>query len=236
MKRGRSLRLLGVAAAAVLAVPSETVPAAAPPSVQQDWTRTVAVTAEDGFRMGNPAAPVRLVEFVSLVCRHCRDFARDGAPQLIDRYVRSGRVSYEVRSFPLDPIDTIASLVNRCAAPQHYFPLMDAILAEQEQWVGRLLALSREEMQELNSYTEPATMLRIVAIAQLDRIAAGHGVTPARLKACIADRYSHARLGGMLVEAQGLGVEGAPGFLVNGDYARGVHDWAALEPLLREGS
>ncbi|MFL6763858.1 MAG: thioredoxin domain-containing protein, partial [Sphingomicrobium sp.] len=69
------------------------------PAVRVDWTRAVAATPEGGFRMGNPAAPVKLVEYGSLACPHCRHFEATGYKPLIQNYVRTGRVSYEFRNF-----------------------------------------------------------------------------------------------------------------------------------------
>ena len=42
-----------------------------------DWTQTVAAT-ERGFRMGNPNAPVKLVEYASITCPHCAEFSAEG--------------------------------------------------------------------------------------------------------------------------------------------------------------
>ena len=58
-----------------------------------DWTETVAATPEGGFRMGNPEAPVKLVEYASITCPHCAEFAEQGTSALRDQYVKSGRVS-----------------------------------------------------------------------------------------------------------------------------------------------
>ena len=52
-----------------------------------DWTRIVAMTAEGGFRMGNPAAPVKLIEYGSLACPHCRHFEETGYKPLLQTYV-----------------------------------------------------------------------------------------------------------------------------------------------------
>ena len=45
--------------------------------------------------MGNPAAAVKLVEYGSLSCPHCAHFAESGFKPLVDKYVDSGKVSYE---------------------------------------------------------------------------------------------------------------------------------------------
>ena len=56
------------------------------------------MTPEGGFRMGNPAAPIKLVEYGSLACPHCRHFEETGYKPLLQTYVRTGRVSYEFRN------------------------------------------------------------------------------------------------------------------------------------------
>ena len=70
-----------------------------------DWTKTVTVTPDGGYRMGNPAAPVKLVEYGSLTCGACGRFAQEGVPQLVSKYVRTGRVSFEFRNYVRDPAD-----------------------------------------------------------------------------------------------------------------------------------
>src|SRR3546814_5936191 len=44
--------------------------AAAPAPQAGDWTRTVTQTAAGSFVMGNPAAPVKLIEYLSYTCPH----------------------------------------------------------------------------------------------------------------------------------------------------------------------
>src|SRR3546814_9181159 len=86
----RTLALLFAAAALPLGIAA--VPAAQAEAAK-DWTKTVARTPEGGFRVGNPDAPVKLVEYGSLTCDHCAHFAEEATPKLLGQYVRSGRVS-----------------------------------------------------------------------------------------------------------------------------------------------
>ena len=67
-----------------------------------DWTKMVTQTPEGGFLMGNPQADVKLIEYGSMTCPHCAEFAEKDAPALIDKYVKSGRVSFEYRNFVRD--------------------------------------------------------------------------------------------------------------------------------------
>lgn len=232
MKRWAALA--AIAAAAIMAAPA--VPACARPPVaeptQRDWTQEIVETAEGGIRMGNPDAAVQLVEFVSLSCSHCRIFAEAAHKSLIDDYVRGGRVSLEIRNLVLDPFDTAAAIVSRCAEPRNYFALNDAILAEQERWVARLAALGEDELRKMDSLPTMEQMARIAAVAGFDRIAEEHGVPADRVGACLADANNLARVNDMHRAAVRLGVIGVPAFLVDGKLAE-HHDWRGLKSLLR---
>ena len=81
-----------------------------------DWTRVASATAAGGFVMGNPAAKVKLVEYGSLTCPHCRHFDETAAAPLA-AYVRTGRVSWEFRPFLLSGYDIPATLTASCTGP-----------------------------------------------------------------------------------------------------------------------
>ena len=224
-------RLLFAAAAALLAAPL-LFPPPAQAQAQRDWTQVVAETPEGGFRMGNPNAPVKVVEFLSLTCPHCAHFAEQGAPSLIRDHVRSGRVSLEYRNFVLNAYDLAASFLSRCAAPQDYFALNHAILGSQAEWMGRIENLSAEQRRELQGLQPIQGLQRIVAMAGLDEIAALHGISAAEARACLSDQAALDRIIEIRQAGERLGVAGTPSFAINGRLAADVHDWASLEPLL----
>lgn len=217
---------------ACAAVPAAAIAPVAPAQAQRDWTQVVSRTAEGGFRMGNPNAPIHVVEYLSLTCPHCADFARDAAPGLIRNHVRSGRVSLEYRNFVLNAYDLAASFLSRCAAPQDYFALNHAILAEQARWMGRVDALTAEQRRELQDLQPIQGMQRIVAWTGLDAIAARHGINAGQSRACLSDQAALDRIIEMRRAGAALGVAGTPSFAINGRLAANVHDWASLEPLL----
>jgi protein-disulfide isomerase len=199
---------------------------------RRDWTQTVARTPEGGFRMGNPDAPVKVVEYLSLTCPHCAEFAHQGGERLFQQYVRSGRVSVEYRNYVLNAYDLAAAFVSRCASPRQYFNMSHELLGTQPRWMGRMQTLTDAQRAELRGLAPLQAMQRIVAMLGLDAVAARHGLTPAAQRTCLADQAALDRIGEMQQAAQRLGVTGTPTFLINGQLAQ-VNTWAAIEPLLR---
>ncbi|HEX2762279.1 MAG TPA: thioredoxin domain-containing protein, partial [Allosphingosinicella sp.] len=77
------LAAAALAGAALGSAPADAAPVRRSAPVARDWTRTVVATPEGGFRMGNPAARVKLVEYGSLTCGHCAAFSRAGVGTLL---------------------------------------------------------------------------------------------------------------------------------------------------------
>ena len=78
-----------------------------------DWSATVTTRPDGAYVVGNPAARVKLVEWASYTCPHCRAFAEQSRPVLEGRMIRSGQVSLEVRHFILNGPDFAAVAVAR---------------------------------------------------------------------------------------------------------------------------
>lgn len=223
-------------AGAVAAVPAAgAAPARKAPAARADWTRTVVATPEGGFRMGNPAAKVKLIEYGSLTCSHCATFAKEGMAPLVGTYIRSGKVSYEYRNMVLNGLDVAATLVARCGGPGRFFPVADKLYATQTQWKDRVKNLTDAQKQALNALPENQRLGRLAELAGIPQLAARHGIAPASAKSCLADRAAFDGLGKMNEAAAAQGVEGTPSFFLNGSNI-GPHTWATLEPLLREAA
>jgi protein-disulfide isomerase len=52
---------------------------------------------QSGLTLGSPNAPVTMVEFADLQCPFCAEYHRNVFPELLDRYVRTGKVRLELR-------------------------------------------------------------------------------------------------------------------------------------------
>lgn len=221
-----------LAVAALLAVPASAQRARRPAPTATDWTLTVVRTPEGGFRMGNPGAPIKVIEYLSLTCPHCAAFAHEGSAALMQRYVRPGRVSIEYRNYVLNGYDLAASFLTRCASPRQYFEMSHELLATQPRWMGRIQTLTDAQRSELRGLPPLQAMPRIVALLGLDAIGARHGLTAAAQRACLASQAGLDQIGTMQqVAERDFGVAGTPTFLINGRSV-GSQDWARLEPML----
>jgi protein-disulfide isomerase len=205
---------------------------AAPQKRAVDWARTVVATPGGGFRMGNPNAKVRLIEYGSLTCPHCRRFAETGMAPL-RAYVKGGKVSFEYRNYILNGIDVAAALVARCGGPTRFFPIADRLYATQGQWIARVQALPAAETERLNALAEGDRLVAIAKVAGIQDLAAPTGLTPVQANKCLADPAGLALLTRIVESANGLGVQGTPTFFVNGTKVD-AGDWPSLEPLLKK--
>jgi protein-disulfide isomerase len=52
---------------------------------------------QQGTRLGDPKAPMVLTEFADLQCPFCRDYALEVLPQVVEHYVRTGKLRLELR-------------------------------------------------------------------------------------------------------------------------------------------
>jgi len=223
-------RLFAAAAALLMVSPA----AAAPQKKASDWTRTVVVTPDGGFRMGNPMAKVRLIEYGSLTCPRCRQFAETGNAPLI-AYVKSGKVSFEYRNYVLNSIDIAASLVARCGGTQRFFPIVDKLYATQPDWVGKIVNLSSAEKQRLTELADGPRMVRLAEVGGIKSLAATHGLPAAQADKCLADTAAMSRLEQMVEKGRSFGVEGTPTFFVNGIKVN-ASDWPSLEPFIKRAA
>lgn len=151
--------------------------------------------AGDPLAIGDPDAPVLMIEWADFQCPFCGAFARDTKPELVERYVEDGILRIEWRDLPmLGPESQTAALAGRAAAEQDAFwAFHDAVYADER-------AVNSGELERD----------RLLALAgdlglDVDRFDAAMD-DPTAAEAVRADREW----------AQSLGITGTPAFLING--------------------
>ncbi|KQX19295.1 MULTISPECIES: DsbA family protein [unclassified Sphingomonas] len=223
VRAGLALALLSPAA-----LPAATRPAAA----KHDWLAVTARTAEGAIVVGNPAAKVKLVEYLSLTCPHCADLSTQSMPALQRDYIAKGLVSFEVRHAVRDGYDFVASLLLRCEPPTRYLESLEALFAAQSDWMQK--GLTAKDMPDFDKKSGDEKMAAVSRAAGFDSFFAKRGVTPKAYAACMADTKAKEQLGQMAGYAwQRDQIPGTPLVLINGTRQEGVHAWSDLEPLIK---
>ncbi|MDO9710066.1 thioredoxin domain-containing protein [Paracraurococcus lichenis] len=113
-------------AASALAAAS---PAAIAPALAQGADPRL---AERGI--GNPDAPVKVIEFFSLTCSHCAAFHRETYPRVKKELVDTGAIRLIWRDFPLDQVALAAAAVARTLPPERYEGFVSALFSSQDRW------------------------------------------------------------------------------------------------------
>lgn len=200
-----------------------------------DWTQVFAETPEGGFVMGNPNAPVKLLEYASLTCPHCAQFSAEATAPLEEKYIKSGRVSWEYRPFMIFPTDPGAFLLARCQGPAPFFLLTDQLYADQEKWIGKLQQLPQEQLAQIQGLQPQPRISALVKAAGLDEFFRLRGLPEAKVASCLSDQKALDRLSEITGRGQSeFGVTGTPSFFINGTKIESGGTWTELEPELKK--
>ena len=193
------------------------------------WTSHVAMSPIGGHVLGNPAAPTKLVEYVSYTCNHCAHFVAEASGPLKTGYVQGGKVSVEVRNAVRDRYDLTAALLARCGGPKRFFGNHEALFANQNAWMEKLQVYDRDAAKPKE---QKAALRDIGQKTGLYALMAKRGFSPAQLNACIGNAASMKQILAMTDEAwKKVKIGGTPAFTINGALAGGS-SWTDLRAAL----
>lgn len=195
----------------------------------KDWSKTVTTSLEGYFVRGNPEATLKLVEYVSYSCPHCGIFEMQGGDELVERFIKPGTVSFEIRPFYLNEIDKTLSLIAHCGGQAKFFDNTAFLLKHQHEW---LRTPTRAQVQR---WSVPDWHSRAKAMAEdlgLYTMMAKRGLKRDQIDKCLADEALVERLQKGTEDAfyKG-GVKGTPAFRLNGELVP-ENVWPALRQRL----
>ena len=111
------------------------------------WAQDASLTGERA--VGDPKAPVQVMEFFSLTCTHCAAFARETFPQVKSELIDKGKLHYVFRDFPLDRVALLGEMVARALPPDRYEPFLLAMFRTQDRWAFAQGVNSTEEIGKM---------------------------------------------------------------------------------------
>ena len=202
-----------------------------------DWSQTVTQTADGGFIMGNPDAPVKLVEFGSMTCSHCAEFAEAADTAIAETYVKSGRVSFEFRNFIRDGLDLTAAVVARCGGPSSFFGMTRQLFEHQADMFKAMQGADPAQLQALDALPPAQKLPRFAELAGLKQWASMRGLPSAKLDQCLTNQGETDKLVQMQSDATAnFNVTGTPTFLINGEVVEIAPGaiWPQIEAELRK--
>ncbi len=222
------MKRLALAAIAALA-PSAF---ASAPATAQDWNAQYVAT-ESGHRVGNPEAPLQLIEFISYTCPHCAHFEQEAEAELRYTYVREGHAAREVRPFIRNIVDIAATLVAECGPEENFFANHRVLLHSQDTWLTRAQELSPEQQARWNAGGIPQRLRAIASDLDFYELMEPQGYSVTELDACLSDQArAEAIVAASNANGEQFNVPGTPSFALNGTLLEGVHSWPALQQAL----
>jgi protein-disulfide isomerase len=201
------------------------------PPAKGNWLTTLSVTPAGSHVIGNPAAPVKLVEYISYTCPHCAHFQRESEGPLQLLFIQPGKVQVEVRHLIRDPIDMTVALLTNCGAPARFALNHSVFLRAQDTWIAHIPDDAAKRVRWTTG-TNPARMRAIASDLGFYAIMAQRGYDHPTVDRCLGDEALARRLAAQTQSAQAAGITGTPGFLLNGLLLAGTYDWPSLKPQI----
>jgi protein-disulfide isomerase len=217
------------------AVPAAAPVAAAPAPAGQKWVDVVSKTTDGGMLMGNPNAPLKLVEYGSRTCPHCAKFDQEDFPHLQSDYIASGKVSYEFRDFPVhDVLDMAPIILGRCVDPAAFFPMLDQMMANQQTLLANTSKIDNNALQGKSPSQQTAILAQ--QLGYLDFVKQ-RGLTADKAQACLADPKAYDAIAQQTAKASSdYSINSTPTFILNGKVITtplGEEPWDSVKRALK---
>lgn len=237
-----ALTLMLPAAALLIAAAPKTKPAAAKsspavprapasPPVAGDWNSYVQVSQRGTYIVGNPAAKVQVIEYLSYTCSHCAAFSVESGPVFRDQMIKSGSLVVEYRPVAREQLDLAATMLVRCIGPKRFAAAHEALFAKQDDWLPIGYGFLNKDAHKF-ALEPPLEQLKITAqLSGLSDLMMTQGMTRAEVDACFTNEPVMRQMAAN-GDATRTKIKGTPTFVINGVQV-GSFTWAGLEPQLR---
>ena len=172
-------------------------PQPAQESRQPSIPQTIQVSLDDDPILGNPNAPLTIVEFSDFQCPFCLRFYQQTLPLLQENYIDTGKIKLVYRDLPLDNLHQNARTVHiaaECADEQEKFwEYHDVLFETQAEWQS----LDSSELQ-----------------STLSQYATDLGLQAASFESCLQSQDMADEVNKDSLEAARYGATGTPTFFI----------------------
>ncbi|HZK99752.1 MAG TPA: thioredoxin domain-containing protein [Caulobacteraceae bacterium] len=134
-----------------------------------------AVALPADMSLGNPRAPVTVIEYASVACPVCGRWYREVFPAFKAKYIDTGKIKYVAREMLVgdateESIAAAGFLLARCPGKDKYFSVTDAIYNNQIEIYGnpRVGLLNIAKSMGMDENTFDACIKNEVALRELD--------------------------------------------------------------------
>jgi protein-disulfide isomerase len=165
-----------------------------------------------GNTLGDPNAPVKLIEYADFQCPYCMRYSQETEPKIVEQYVKTGKVFYEYRSVGgfIGPESAAAAEAAYCAGDQgKFWEYHDALFSH---WTG-------ENVGDFAS-------------DKLLQYAQSVGLDQAAFSECLSSSKYAARVQQDASNARADGVQATPSFLVNGKLIEGAEPFSVFQKAI----
>jgi len=160
--------------------------------------------------LGDPDAPVTIIEYASYTCPHCATFHNDILPQIKKDFVDTGKAKIIFRDFPFEQIGATAAMLSRCVDPKRFNGFNDLLMKQQASWT---------------SSQNP--------IAGLFKLAKLAGMSQEKIDSCLANEKLLDKI--IMVRKEAMDTHGfnsTPSFLINGEKVVGGGEYDRFKDII----
>ncbi len=156
---------------------------------------------DSDFYIGDPNAPVTIIEYASMSCSHCADFHNNTLNEIKEEYVDTGKVKFAFRDFPFNYPALAGSMMMRCVPNNVRYDYMNALYKLQNKWVSRDITKTK---------------------AELYKIMQSGGMQQEEFDSCLANVDLENDILDEVMQAQGeFNIRSTPSFIINGNLISG---------------
>ena len=153
------------------------------------------------FGIGDTAAKVKMLEYLSFTCPHCQRFHTDIYPKLKADYIDTGKVRLEYREVYFDQYGLFGAMVARCGGEMRYMGITDLLYDKQRDWAGS---------DDVN-----------MVVSELKKIGRTAGMTDDQVDVCLKDQKVAEALvahyqANIAADYPNDSFQGTPSFIING--------------------